>query len=303
MSSFKESGFDSVRDYIRFDEEPDGDYEILRTYKTPTQRIALVEDNGDLLIYSNGHIMFGTTPDERRFAEAMVHIPMVAARNRQQVLIIGGGGGITTCEALRYTEVEKVVTLDIDDVMVNFGKKLKPLVKFNHGSLNQPKVKTIIEDGRRFLEKDSTKWDVIIVDLPEPTEKYPNLSRLFSKEFYNLLKERLQPGGAISVACSTADATPEYFWSIYNTLRQAGFHVLPYHNLEPEEGEDWLFCLATTSHIRMDHVKMIVNAEYMTSERLRNMFRLPFYLEISKNAGKVQTDRNTVLVDITNNVF
>jgi len=303
VSRFKKSELDSLRDYISIDEEPEGDYQILRTYKTPTQRIAVVDEEGDILIYSNGHQMFGTTSDERRFAEAVVHAPMAATRSRRNVLIIGGGGGITTCEVLRYADVEHVSTLDIDDVMINFGKKLKPLVKFNEGSLNHPKVKTVIEDGRKFLENNHAKWDVIIVDLPEPTVRNPSLSRLFSVEFYRLLKERLQPGGAISVACSTADSTPEYLWSIYNTLGQAGFYVSPYHYIEHEDAEDWLFCLGSTTPIRVNTLRMKVNAKYTTTERLRNMFRLPYYLVVSRHKGKVQTDQNTVLVDITNKVF
>ncbi len=301
MSNYKDS--DSIRDYISLEEEPDGDYVVLRTYKTPTQKIALVEEDGELLIYSNGHMMFGTTPDERRFAEAMVHAPMLAARSRKKVLNIGGGGGITTREVLLYTDVEKVVTLDIDKEMVYFGKKLKGMVQFNNGSLNHPKVQTIIKDGRKFLENNTTKWDVIIVDLPEPTDKNPSLSRLFSLEFYSLIKSRLETGGAISVGCSTADTTPEYLWSIYNTLFKAGFNVFPYHYFEPEDGEDWLFCLATTSNVRVENLSMITKADYLTTSRLREMFRLPYYLKVNKNTGKVQTDQNTVLIDITNRVF
>ncbi|WP_099354160.1 spermidine synthase [Fredinandcohnia onubensis] len=303
MSNYKDVDYDSIRDYISLEEEPDGDYVVLRTYKTPTQRIALVEEDGELLIYSNGHMMFGTTPDERRFAEAMVHAPMLAARNRKKVLIIGGGGGITTREVLLYSDVEKVVTLDIDKEMVYFGKKLKGMVQFNNGSLNHPKVQTIIKDGRKFLENNTTKWDVIIVDLPEPTDKNPSLSRLFSVEFYSLIKSRLKTGGAISVGCSTADTTPEYLWSVYKTLFKAGFNVFPYHYFEPEDGEDWLFCLATTNNVRVENLSMITKADYLTTNRLRDMFRLPYYLKINKNTGKVQTDQNTVLIDITNRVF
>ncbi|MEH7238297.1 spermidine synthase [Bacillus sp. JJ1562] len=303
MSSFRDSGYDSISDYISYDEEPEGDYQILRTYKTPTQNIALVSYNGDFLIYSNGYVMFSTAPDEDRYSEVIAHVPMVAARKRKRVLIIGGGGGVTTREVLRYKDVEKVVTLDIDEEMVNFGKKLKPMVQFNNGSLNNPKVKTVIEDGRGFLEKNSAKWDVIIVDLPEPIGKFTQLSRLYSKEFYSLLKNRLEPGGAISIACSNGDSTAEYLWSIYETLRIVGFNVQPYHNFEADDGEDWLFCLATTSNININNFNMLVKAKYLSTKELREMFSLPFYYKISKNIGNVQTDQNTVLVDITNRVF
>jgi spermidine synthase len=294
---------DSIRDYISVDEEPQGDYKILKKFKTPTQNIALVNHGGDLLIYSNGYVMFGTTADDDIYGEALVHIPMVAAKSRKKVLIIGGGGGITTREALRYSDVGKITTLDIDELMVTFGKQLKPLVKYNNGSLNHAKVQTVIEDGRNFVEKNEEKWDVIVLDLPEPSKKSPILSRLFSKEFYTLLKDRLNPGGAISVACSNTDSTPEYLWSIEKTLKRVGFHVRPYHYFIPEEGEDWVFCLATTSPVEPNNLQMLVQAKYMSTNDLRNMFAMPFYYQIAKDTGNVQTDSNTVLIDVIESAF
>lgn len=291
----------SLRDYISKEEEPEGEYRILRRFNTPTQRIALVDHKDELLIYSNGHVMFGTTDDENMHAEVLVHIPMVAAWKRRNILIIGGGGGITTREALLYADVEKIVTLDIDEVMVDFGKSLEPLVQFNKGSLNHPKVQIVIEDGRKFVENTQDKWDVIIIDLPEPTDSTPELSKLFSREFYSLLKKCLQPGGAISVACSASSWMPEYFWSIQTTLRKAGFHVLPYHNFIVEDGEDWGFCLATNSPVHAEDLRMFVPTEYMSPERLKDMFYMPLYFVNIHNKGKVQTDNNSVLAEIVKN--
>ncbi len=288
----------TVRNYISKEEEPEGHYRILRRYNTPTQRIALVDYEGELLIYSNGHIMFGTTEDENMHAEVLVHIPMAAARNRKKVLIIGGGGGITTREALQYSEVDEITTIDIDEVMIDFGKNLDPLVEFNQGALNDPKVKTVIEDGRGFIENTKEKWDVVIIDLPEPTEQSHELSRLFSKEFYSLLRKRIEPGGAISVACSAASWMPEYFWSIQATLRKAGFYVLPYHNFILEDGEDWGFCLATTSPIKAEEIRMLVPTTYMSPERLKDMFYMPLYFQNIDNKWEVQTDNNLVLAEI-----
>lgn len=296
-------GSGSVRDYINEDQAPEGKYRILRKMKTPNQRIALVDYRGEMWIYGNGDVMFSTTEDEHMYAEVMVHIPMAAAGKRKKVLIIGGGGGVTTREALRYSEVEEITTVDVDDVMLDFGKNLDALVKFNKGSLTHPKVKTVIEDGRSFVERAPAKWDVIIIDIPEPTNGCPELSRLFSWEFYGLLKERLEPDGAISVACSTSSWMPEYFWSIQETLKKAGFHVLPYHNFVLEDGEDWGFCLATLSSVQADSLRMLVSTRYLTPEKLKDMFHMPYYFVNRHQKGKIQTDRNSALLDIVNDAF
>lgn len=297
-------GGGSLKGFIRKEEEPEGKYRVIHKYKTPTQRIALVEYNNDVWIYSNGDIMLSTTDDEDMYAETLVHIPMVAARKREKVLIIGGGGGITTREALCYSEVQQITTVDIDAEMVNLGKYLDKLIEFNNNSLNHSKVQTIVEDGRAFVENNRAKWDVIIVDIPEPNEQRSGLSRLFSEEFFSLLKERMEPDGAISIACSASSYMPEYFWSIQATLKKAGFHVLPYHyDFIVESGEDWGFCLATQSPVAAGDIKMLVSTRYLTPERLKDMFHMPFYFANVQNKGSIQTDQNQILLDIVKKAF
>ncbi|MUT66981.1 spermidine synthase [Paenibacillus sp. NEAU-GSW1] len=291
-----------IRGYIREDQEPEGGYRIVKKYKTPTQRIALVETEGELWIYCNGDVMLSTSESEDRYAEAMMHIPMAAAEHRKKVLIIGGGGGVTTREALRYPDVESIVTVDVDEEIIQFGKHLNELVSFNNGALNHPKVLTFIDDGRRFIEKHPTKWDVIIIDVPEPSSQCPELSRLYSLEFFSLLMESLEEDGAMAVACSTPLWMPDYYWSIQATLRKAGFFTLPYHNYVLEDNEDWGFLLATKSPVAAADVRMRVSPRFMTPEKLEDMFHMPYYFAANRSKERIQTDNNTVLSDIVDKI-
>jgi spermidine synthase len=296
-------GKGSIKSYMNEDQKPEGDFRVIRKINTPTQKIALVDVDGEMWIYSNGDVMFSTTRDEDEYADVIVHVPMAAAKDVKSVLIIGGGGGITTREALRYEDVEKITTIDIDDVMIDFGKNLDRLVEFNKGSLNHPKVETIIADGRNFVENSTETWDVIIVDIPEPTSKCPSLSKLFTLEFYNQLKDHLNPGGAISIACSTSSWMPEYMWSIEATLEEAGLFTVPFHNFSTKDGEDWGYILAKTLPVDAKDIKLKVTSDFLTEERLQDVLHLPYYLVNWDNKGKVQTDRNTVLLDIVKEAF
>jgi spermidine synthase len=296
-------GKGSIKSYMNEDQKPEGDFRVIRKINTPTQKIALVDVGGEMWIYSNGDVMFSTTRDEDEYADVIVHVPMAAAKDVKSVLIIGGGGGITTREALRYEDVEKITTIDIDDVMIDFGKNLDRLVEFNKGSLNHPKVETIIADGRNFVENSTETWDVIIVDIPEPTSKCPSLSKLFTLEFYNQLKDHLNPGGAISIACSTSSWMPEYMWSIEATLEEAGLFTVPFHNFSTKNGEDWGYILAKTLPVDAKDIKLKVTSDFLTEERLQDVLHLPYYLVNWDNKGKVQTDRNTVLLDIVKEAF
>ncbi len=290
----------SLRNYISNDDEPDGKYRILLRMKTPFQRIAVVKlKKGKVLVYGDGYVMFGTTEDDNIWAEAMVHTAMAVAKKQQRILMIGGGGGITTREALRYGEVKAVTVVDIDSKMLDLGKKLKPLVKFNKGSLNNSKVRTIVQDGRSFVEKNQEKWDVIVIDVPEPSNNSIGLSRLYSREFYTLLKNRLTPGGVIAIACSVISKMPEFCWSVIATLKAAGLNVLPYHfDVMKKYGEDWCFCVASTRPISPGNINISMPTRYLTSARLKSMFQFSKKYRPKLSRRKIQTDSNRVLADI-----
>lgn len=292
-------GRGSIRDYVSKEEEPSGEYRIVKRVKTPTQRIALVENNGDMWIYANGDVMLATTEDENMYAEALIHFPMAAASKRENVLIIGGGGGITTREILKYPDVKEITAVDIDSVMVDFGKNLEPLVKFNEGSLSNPKVNSVIEDGRKFIEDNPVKWDAIIIDIPEPRMENQELSRLFSLEFFRLLKARLEPGGVINISCPSLAWVPEYLWSIHATLVTAGFHVLPYHyDIIADYESDYGFCIATNRPLLSDDIVIQVPTRFLSKERVQDMFHFPYnYMKYMSN-NKIQTDSNLVLAKI-----
>lgn len=291
-------GNGSLKTFINDGQRPQHNFKVLQTFQTSTQKIALVEVGEEVWVYSNGEIMFGTKQDENEYAEVIVHVPMAAAKEAKRILIIGGGGGISVREALRYEEVEEIIAVDIDEEMMNLGKSYDRLVSFNEGALNHHKVKTKTEDGRHFVEQSLETWDVIVVDIPEPTERCPSLSRLFSLEFYHELKEHLNPGGVLSIACSTVNLMPEYMWSIEKTLKECGFFTIPIHNFSNKTGVDWGYILASTLPFEPDDIQLKVTTSFLTEGRLMDVLELPYYLINLDNKGDIQTDKNTVLLDI-----
>ena len=158
-------------------------------------------------------------------------------------------------------------------MMVDFGKNLEALVKFNEGALNHPKVRTVVEDGRAFIENTSEKWDAIFVDIPEPSEECPALSRLFSWEFFKLLKERLEPGGVINISCPSLAKIPEYLWTVQSTLVAAGFYVLPYHfDVIVEYEDDYGFCMATNRPVLPEDISILIPTRFLSQRDSRICF-------------------------------
>jgi spermidine synthase len=71
--------------------------------------------------------------------------------------------------------------------------------------LQSPLSHVVIDDGRRYLERTSERYDVITLDPPPPIQSAGS-SLLYSKEFYATAKQRLQPDGILQQWLPGGDA-------------------------------------------------------------------------------------------------
>jgi spermidine synthase len=134
--------------------------------------------------------------DEFIYHEMLVHPALFSHPRPQSVLVIGGAEGATLREVLRHPQVDRVIMVDIDEELVDICRThLQP---WHGGSFEDPRVELVIEDGRQYLARSKDSFDGIIVDLSDPDEGSP-AQRLFTREFYQLARERLSPRGVISV--------------------------------------------------------------------------------------------------------
>jgi spermidine synthase len=124
----------------------------------------------------------------------MVHLPMAFHKGPpKSALVICFGMGTTYRSALSWNIDTTVVEL-VPSVTKDFG--------FFHAdaerAINDPNGHIITDDGRRFLKRTDKKFDVIVVDPPPPVQAAGS-SLLFSKEFYDLAKQHLKPGGIVQM--------------------------------------------------------------------------------------------------------
>jgi hypothetical protein len=62
--------------------------------------------------------------------------------------------------------------------------------------LASPLSHVVVDDGRRYLERTREQYDVITIDPPPPVEAAAS-SLLYSKEFYEVARRSLRPGGIL----------------------------------------------------------------------------------------------------------
>jgi spermidine synthase len=71
--------------------------------------------------------------------------------------------------------------------------------------MGSPLSHVVIDDGRRYLERSSERYDVITLDPPPPVQAAGS-SLLYSKEFYSIVRQHLQPGGILQQWIPEGDA-------------------------------------------------------------------------------------------------
>lgn len=198
------------------------------------QKIIVTQWQEDYWLYLNDNLQFSTF-DEPMYHEVLVHPIMQVLQTPKNILILGGGDGCAARELLKYNEVSKITLVDLDKKLTDLFIEKDVLAAINKHSLTNPKVTVINEDGFSYMSKTKTFYDLIIIDLPDP--RNVELSRLYSKEFYELCFLKLTPKGGIITQAGSPYYTPTAYSCIDQTMQSAGFSTLPLHNQVLSMGE------------------------------------------------------------------
>jgi spermidine synthase len=183
--------------------------------------------------------------DEFVYHEALVHPVMLAHRRPERVLIAGGGEGATLREVLAHKTVKKAVMVDIDEEVVSLCRRFLP--SWHQKAFDDPRAELHFADARKYLEESNDKFDVIIIDLVDPLEQGP-ACLLYTREFYQIVKQRLGRSGIMSVQAEPSEwGNLDNFAAIVNTLRHVFRITRPYQVHMPSFFGLWGFVTASRS--------------------------------------------------------
>ncbi|OQW51585.1 MAG: hypothetical protein A4S09_10175 [Proteobacteria bacterium SG_bin7] len=172
------------------------------------------------------------------YHESMVHGALnLYKKIPRKVLVLGGGDGLLVTELLKYESVEEIILVELDPMMLDLATKHPFLSSLNKYSLTNPRVHVIVDDAFRFLRKNKNKFEAIFVDFPYPNSY--DLSKLFSTEFYRILKYNLTGDGFCILDAPVIDLDPfsgripilKPQEIIYHSLKAAGFENLFFFGL------------------------------------------------------------------------
>jgi len=240
--------------------------DVILSKQTAYQKIVMTKHKDDLRLFLDGNLQFSSS-DEYRYHEALVHIPMMYAENHNRVLVLGGGDGLAVREILKYNDVKEVVLVDIDKEMTDLCTNDSQISALNKGSLKNEKVTVINEDGYMYVKKNKEKFDVIIVDFPDPNNE--SLNKLYTNAFYNYIKSNLTENGVMACQSTSPYYAKKSFWCINKTIQRQFDTVIPYHLQVPSFG-DWGFNLAFNSNNERNN--LAVETQFLNLDNIDSMF-------------------------------
>lgn len=219
--------------------------ESLYSGRTKYQSVNVIETCGfGCCLILDGR-MQSSQLDEFIYHESLVQPGMVLHPAAKEILIAGGGEGATLRQVLMHTSVERVVMVDIDEDVIETCKEF--LFSWHRDSFNDNRVDLIIDDARKYIEGNKNRFDVIILDLPEPVENGPAYL-LYTQEFYQSVKKALRYDGLVAIQSDIASWNAlDAFPAIINTLNQVFSITRPYQAHIPSFGGSWGFVIASES--------------------------------------------------------
>ena len=160
---------------------------IVSRANSPYGRLLVTETAGQITFIENGLPLFSKNNTEQ--IEETVHYAMAQRPDARNVLLVSGGVAGTANEILKYGD-SRVTYVEIDPLIITAGHRVLP------GNLVGPRIRVVNTDGRMFIRQTDERFDVVIVDVPEPSTSLIN--RFYTAEFFDEVKRVLAPGGVLS---------------------------------------------------------------------------------------------------------
>ena len=152
-----------------------------------------IAPNGYSNFHVSGRVEASNNPNDLRTERLIGHLSGLLHPHPESVLVVGLGAGITAGSLTLYPEVKRIVICEIEPRVVGAANQFS---KENYAALSNPKVQIVFDDARHFLATTREKFDIITSDPIHPWVRGNSI--LFSREYYNIVKAHLKPGGLAS---------------------------------------------------------------------------------------------------------
>jgi predicted membrane-bound spermidine synthase len=180
--------------------------------------VVLTYVNGENVRMYIGGSAHGGRPGYGFYYEAIEALSF--AKNPRRILVVGYGTGSIVEIALRVPGVERVTLVELNrTVMRNLSR-----IPIFQRLLDDSRLETIVEDGRRYLLRTDEQFDAVLIDPVRTGTAYSG--NLYSMEFLALVRDHLRPDGVFLLWLDEHRVLPATLESVFPHSLEYTFFAL-----------------------------------------------------------------------------
>ena len=215
--------------------------------------------DGTLNYHNAGKVQASSEPQDMRLQRMLGHLTTLIPDHPRSVLVIGCGAGVTAGAVSIDPNVESETIAEIEPLVPSVVSTYFGQHNFN--VVRNPKVHVRIDDARHFILTSREKFDAVTSDPLDPWVK--GAAMLYTREFFELVKQHLNPGGAVTLFVQLYESNPAAVKSEIGTFFEAFPHGIVWGNTNNGVGYD-LVLLGQVEPTRIDIDK--IQAHLMSPE-------------------------------------
>lgn len=208
--------------------------------------------NGVLNYHNAGKVQASSEPQDMRLQRMLGHLTTLIPAHARSVLVIGCGAGVTAGAVSISPDVESETIAEIEPLVPKVVSRF--FGEHNYHVVDNPKVHVQIDDARHFLLTTHQKFDAITSDPFDPWVK--GAANLYSKEFFELAKKHLNPGGVVTIFVQLYESGEPAVKSEMATFFEAFPNAIVWGNTSNGQGYDMvLMGQVEGSKINLDSIQ------------------------------------------------
>jgi len=191
---------------------------LVRSQDSIYGKLQVIQTEEQISLYNNSFLDYSFP--NLAASEESVHFTLLQNPEAKNVLLIGGGAGGSLRQILKYPQAE-VDYVELDPEIIRLSLEFLP--ESEQRILKDKRVHIFYQDGRAFLNKSQNKYDMIILNLPEPATA--QINRFYTREFFLEAREKLSEQGIFSFRIPSAEnyisfELQNFLASLYYTLKE-----------------------------------------------------------------------------------
>jgi spermidine synthase len=210
-----------------------------------TATVSVGQRAGVMALRVNGKPDASTAPVDMGTQLLLAHLPLLLHPSPRDALVIGLGSGVSAGAALRHP-IGRLTVVELEPAVVRASRLFDGV---SGAPLDDPRVRLVVTDARTLLRLTRDRYDVIV---SEPSNPWMTVAAsLFTREFFELARARLRPGGLFAQWLQLYALTPDLLRSLMATYVAVFPHVAAFR----ASGVD-LILVGSTEPLRGDYPTM-----------------------------------------------